>query len=405
MRYAIGKVSGVFIEQDVVTKIFGIRGKGLKPVRGTIQDCYARENECLIRLKNKIGFPQVIKKYDDIKAIRLENVGESLLHTWHEYDLTQFINQAHKICDRLEEANIQYFHARLNPEGKPGPDFPLSNLCINEGELSLIDFEMANPVGHYTCDNWHPKMVGMYGRYDPKIFREFFIEGLQNPHKCFKREIWRKIVPGPKKHDTWVKMIDSNPREVYKSMTKFTKPNDKVIGAWKSYQKRFGKNETLERIETIGIKKYINKSTKLLDIGCNDGYFSMELAPLVNSVTGVEPHVELPDPLDNVTWQKKDFNTFCEKQDKTYNVLLSLAVSIQLRDFGGITEQQIVDRYYDLLESDGLVIHETQKLADRPNNQEHTKQMVDAFNTKFTQLEHGRARKGGGREYYVFRKN
>ena len=131
----------------------------------------------------------------------------------------------------------------------------------------------------------------------------------------------------------------------------------------------------------------------------------MELAPLVDSVTGVEPHVELPDPLDNVTWQKKDFNTFCEKQDKTYNVLLSLAVSIQLRDFGGITEQQIVDRYYDLLESDGLVIHETQKLADRPNNQEHTKQMVDAFNTKFTQLEHGRARKGGGREYYVFRKN
>ena len=66
MRYAIGKVSGVFIEQDVVTKIFGIRGKELKPVRGTLEDCYAREIECLHRLKNKIGFPQVIDKYDDI---------------------------------------------------------------------------------------------------------------------------------------------------------------------------------------------------------------------------------------------------------------------------------------------------------------------------------------------------
>ena len=31
--------------------------------------------------------------------------------------------------------------------------------------------------------------------------------------------------------------------------------------------------------------------------------------------------------------------------------------------------------------------------------------MIDAFNTKFTQLEHGQARKSGGREYYVFRKN
>ena len=405
MRYAIGKVSGVFIEQDVVTKIFGIRGKELKPVRGTLEDCYAREIECLRRLKNKIGFPQVIDKYDDIKAIRLENVGESLLHTWHEYDLTQYIDQAHKICDTLEEAKIQYFHARLNPEGKPGPDFPLSNLCIKEGELSLIDFEMANPLGHYTYNNWHPRMIELYGRYDPGIFREFFIEGLEDPYKCFKREIWRKIMPSPKKHDKWVAMIDSNPREVYKSMTKFTTPNNKVLGAWKNYQKRFGKNETLERIETIGIKKYINEHTKLLDIGCNDGYFSMELAPLVASVTGVEPHIKLPKPLENITWVTKTFNDFVTSNKKQFNVLLSLAVSIQLRDFGGLLEQQIVDAYYNLLEPNGIVIHETQKLADRPNNQIHTQSIIDAFNTKFTQLEHGKARKSGNRQYYIFRKN
>ena len=87
-----------------------------------------------------------------------------------------------------------------------------------------------------------------------------------------------------------------------------------------------------------------------------------------------------------------------------YDVLLSLAVSIQLRDFGGLTEQQIVDSYYSLLPVGGVVVHETQKLENRPNNQAHTNAMLAAFDKKFVRIEHGQARPGGKREYYHFRK-
>jgi hypothetical protein len=84
--------------------------------------------------------------------------------------------------------------------------------------------------------------------------------------------------------------------------------------------------------------------------------------------------------------------------------LLSLAVSIQLRDFGDLSEQEIVDGYASLLVPGCIVVHETQKLQDRPNNQEHTSWMLKAFATKFEQVEHGLARAGGKREYYHFRK-
>ena len=46
-------------------------------------------------------------------------------------------------------------------------------------------------------------------------------------------------------------------------------------------------------------------------------------------------------------------------------------------------------------------MHETQKLQDRPNNQEHTNRMLAAFRTKFTEIDHGQARPSGKREYYL----
>ena len=58
------------------------------------------------------------------------------------------------MCDALEKANVQYFFAGLNKGPfkppiayNPRSDVALSNLCIRDGELHLIDFEMANPKG------------------------------------------------------------------------------------------------------------------------------------------------------------------------------------------------------------------------------------------------------------------
>jgi len=279
--------------------------------------------------------------------------------------------------------------------------FPLSNFCIEDGELSLIDFEMACPVGSEAESNMSDRFKELYGLYNPDVFRQTIIDALKDPKPCYEAELVAKL-PDKNKID---KLKKRNPREVYKSMTTFTKPSEKIVNEWKKYQKRFGTQDAIDRVKRMKLDQVCKLEHKLVDIGCNDGYITQLVAPMVASATGVEPHVELPEnKASNVKWAKQTFNEFHESSTKQYDVLLSLAVSIQLRDFGGLTEQQIVDKYYDLVAPGGIVIHETQKLENRPNNIEHTNWMVEAFNKKFTQIDHGDARPSGKREYYHFLK-
>ena len=92
MRYAIGKVSGVFIDNDVAVKFFGIRNKSVKEVRGTIQECYARELLCLQRLQGMPGFPSIIAHRDDELILEMEDCGESLFNPAKKYCIFAFSN-------------------------------------------------------------------------------------------------------------------------------------------------------------------------------------------------------------------------------------------------------------------------------------------------------------------------
>ena len=402
-RYTIGKSSGVFINDDTVTKIFNIRGKGIKAARGSYELCWQRETECLERLRGRRHFPQLLEKHPEKLGLRMTYTGDSLFDTWQEHNLKLYVDQAHTIADTLEQAGIQYFYPGMDPNSKTKnySKFPLSNFCIDDGEISLIDYELANPVGSPSESQMSDRLRYLYDNYNKDHFRQTLVRALENPRECYESELMAKLVD----KDKFPKLKDRNPREVWKSMTAFTKPSDKIIKEWQKYQKRYGMNDAVDRVERMQLADVCKLEHKLVDIGCNDGYITMLVAPMVASATGVEPHVELPkDKPENVKWAVMDFNTFVEQNTKQYDVLLSLAVSIQLRDFGGLTEQEIVDRYYDLLAPGGIVVHETQKLENRPNNQTHTTNMLEAFNTKFDQLAHGQARPSGRREYYHFRK-
>jgi len=402
-RYTIGKSSGVFINDDTVTKIFNIRGKGIKAARGSYELCWQRETECLERLRGRRHFPQLLEKHPEKLGLRMTYTGDSLFDTWQEHNLKLYVDQAHTIADTLEQAGIQYFYPGMDPNSKTKSysKFPLSNFCIDDGEISLIDYELANPVGSPSEVQMSDRLRYLYDNYNKDHFRQTLVHALENPRECYESELMAKLVD----KDKFPKLKDRNPREVWKSMTAFTKPSDKIIKEWQKYQKRYGMNDAVDRVERMQLADVCKPEHKLVDIGCNDGYITMLVAPMVASATGVEPHVELPkDKPENVKWAVMDFNTFVEQNTKQYDVLLSLAVSIQLRDFGGLTEQEIVDRYYDLLAPGGIVVHETQKLENRPNNQTHTTNMLEAFNTKFDQLAHGQARPSGRREYYHFRK-
>lgn len=404
MKYSIGKSSGVFISEDSVVKLFNIRKKSIKAARGSYEMCWLRETTCLQRLKGKLHFPQLIESYDDDHlGLRMSNTGDSLFDTWQEHNLVLYLDQVHAIADALEEQKIQYFYPGMDPDSKHKEytKFPLSNFTINDGELSLIDFELANPIGSVAEENITDRMRYLYNNYSVDHFRSALVNALKNPKECYEAELMAKLVDKTK----FPKLKNQNPRKVWKNMTAFTQPSDKVVKEWKKYQKRYGMDDAVDRVNRMRLKEICKPEHKLVDIGCNDGYITMLVAPMVASATGVEPFVELPDDKPaNVKWIRTTFNDFVDQNTKQYDVLLSLAVSIQLRDFGGLTEQEIVNAYYSLLAPGGIVVHETQKLENRPNNQAHTNKMIAAFNNKFVKLDHGQARPSGQREYYHFQK-
>ena len=402
-QYNIGKSSGVFIHEDTVTKLFNIRGKTIKAVRGSYELCWLREQTCLQRVKGKLHFPQILEQRPEELAIKMTNTGESLFNTWQEHNLLLYLDQAHKIADALEAANIQYFYPGMDTASnkKKVAKFPLSNFTIQDSELSLIDFELANPIGSTSEPQMSERLRLLYDNYNADHFRQALLNTLANPRISYESELMAKLVDKTQ----FSTLKTKNPREVWKLMTTFTQPSEKIVNEWKKYQKRFGTQDAIDRVKRMKLDQICKPEHKLVDIGCNDGYITQLVAPMVATATGVEPHVELPeDKANNVKWATSTFNDFCESSTKQYDILLSLAVSIQLRDFGGLNEQEIVDKYYDLVAPGGIVVHETQKLENRPNNIEHTNWMVEAFKKKFTQIDHGEARPSGKREYYHFLK-
>lgn len=409
MKYAMGKASWCFMTDENVVKSYSVRNKkSVKPARGSIYDCWLRETTCLQRLKGKLHFPQIIGADENDYSLAMTSVGDSLFHTWHEHNLTLYHDQVNRIADELEQAGIQYFYPGMDPntKSKDFTKFPLSNFCIEDGIISLIDFEMATAVNSLAEQRLSDRLSYLYSFFKKEEFRQALHNCLDDPRQSWESELNAKL-PDKSKFE---ELRKGNPREIWNNMTMFTQPPEKVIKEWNKYQKRYGIDDAQDRVERMKLvelaQQYDGKA-QLIDIGCNDGFITKLMAPHVAKATGVEPFVKLSDDKkpENVKWYRGTFGDYLKfKQLESCDIVLSLAVSIQLRDFGGFTEQEIVNGFHSLLAPGGIVVHETQKLENRPNNQEHTDAMLAAFKTKFVQIDHGKARPSGKREYYHFQK-
>ena len=408
MKYSMGKASWCFITEEHVVKSYSARNKkSVKPARGSLYDCWLRETTCLERLTNSIHFPHMIAHNVDDSSLVMTNKGDSLFNTWHEHDLKKYVEQAHYIADELSAQKIFYFYPGMDPRTKDKSfyKFPLSNYCIQDGELSLIDFELSLPKDSLAEARISDRLDWLYQHYNQDHFREALVLALEEPRISWESELHAKLVD----KDKFDELRTRNPREVWDSMTMFTQPPEKVIKEWKNYQRRYGLNDAESRVERMGLVDLANSMREertLIDIGCNDGFITKLMANHVKKAVGVEPFVKLSDDKKpaNVKWYRGTFNDYLKYKKGKFDIVLSLAVSIQLRDFGGLSEQEIVDGYHKICRNGGIVVHETQKLENRPNNQEHTEMMLTAFREKFEEIEHGQARPSGNREYYHFRK-
>lgn len=128
-----------------------------------------------------------------------------------------------------------------------------------------------------------------------------------------------------------------------------------------------GQRPTYERFKKYGIEKYLNKSSWVLDIGCNVGFFSLYVSKYVKRVDGLETNSELFKigtlvkdylKIKNCYFFNSDFkkHNFSHK----YDIILSFAV----HNWIGLPLDEYARKLYLLLNSNGFVLFESHDIKD-----------------------------------------
>lgn len=151
----------------------------------------------------------------------------------------------------------------------------------------------------------------------------------------------------------------------------------KIIGLFYQSRQQFGEGEfyqsypklglrgqrpTQERIEIYGLRKILKKDMDVLDIGCNCGFFDLQIAGMVRSVTGLEINTNLVQianvtkeyiGAENCTFLQKDFRKW--RSEKKYNIVFAFAILcwISLRPW------EMAERLEKLIEKKGYLLIES----------------------------------------------
>ena len=155
-------------------------GVGHGPLRGSLEMCFAREVECLRRLKGEKHFPQLINH--DIKNLTIEMsyVGRPFRH-FADDNRQKYIEQVDLIVDTLTKHKIKLAY-ELNPNnGKIG--YMLSMMMVNHDQLNIIDFERAWPVGFEQEESITDALRSSFDHHNDAKFKSMLRETIITVNK------------------------------------------------------------------------------------------------------------------------------------------------------------------------------------------------------------------------------
>jgi len=391
-----GKISHVIInrEKGEVVKEF-YRNENVKKQRNQIKagrgshvQSFIRELECLKRLQGCRHFPQLIDYNEEELWIRMSYCGEPYpVHQNPRPANRHLIPQAQQIIDTLEEKNIKYSYIkRMNIEKRKDrfyEFFAAQNLHMLDDTMYMIDFEYAYPIGSRYDQYFEEKFKERLGRITPDKFIPLFTKLVIDDCSELSSKAYQK------------------------STTKLTTiiMDENITKKWIDYQFNPVGDNIQDRIEGFGIASYSGSDKTMIDIGANHGRFGIELQKEFKHIDCVEPFCPAPDPMpNNMTWHGVGFRDFVSKNDKQWDLVLTFACTIQIKELDLMPEYEIARDHADLVAPGGYLIYETQKKDSRKINQMHVDQMLRNLKTYLgPAVDYGSARKGG-RMYYVFHK-
>lgn len=163
--------------------------------------------------------------------------------------------------------------------------------------------------------------------------------------------------------------------EFYMDITKKYRIANSIYGGGEFYQSYSeiglaGTRNIQERINIYHVKKYLKITDKVLDIGCNCGFFDLQLSEYVENIKGidVEPlFIEIANKtkeyvgISNVQFDVMDFKEEVKNEALKYDAIFSLAVHTNVFQTG-VVEQQFVEDIMSKLKDGGILFFESHNL-------------------------------------------
>ena len=127
-----------------------------------------------------------------------------------------------------------------------------------------------------------------------------------------------------------------------------------------------GKRDSTERLDAYQIKNYLNKSFTVLDVGCNCGFFDLQIAPFVKSVLGVDVDPKMVKmgefvadylKIKNVSFACQ--NIFMQELEEQYDVVCLFAVHAPVLECGNLSRKDFAEKIMKLLRRDGYLFFES----------------------------------------------
>ena len=127
-----------------------------------------------------------------------------------------------------------------------------------------------------------------------------------------------------------------------------------------------GCRPTEKRFQRYNIEKYLTKEKKVLDIGCNCGFFTLFISRYVKDIDGVELNPYLVEigkdtktflKIKNTNFHDSSFEKFIIK--KKYDIIFSLANDETIDGNTKFTFTEYINKIKNLLNPNGFLMFET----------------------------------------------
>lgn len=146
-----------------------------------------------------------------------------------------------------------------------------------------------------------------------------------------------------------------------------------------------GIRNTQERIAIYGCRDYLKSTDQVLDIGCNCGFFDLQISSYVGQITGMDPQDEFVQianetkkilGIKNATFVCADYAN--ARLPNSYDAIFSLAVHSNVI-LSGISIESYMEKIMGNLAKDGILFFESHDLR---NDKDRYKYMVQEFSRR-----------------------